>query len=395
MRAAKGEGSLFKTPNGYRGYVTVGGKRKYFSAKTKAEAGQKRRELLTRRDDGKLVAGRTPTVGQWATHWLENVAKHTPKTYAMNKWVIESKVMPELGGIRLSALTLEHVEEWVQGLGVSPSSQRRYLAPLTTALNLAVERGKLGFNPAERVKFGPQKRKRATTYSREDRDAILAAATGRNGVRWHIALRLGIRPAEACALAWPDFDEDAGTITVRRQILRATGFGLYIQDAPKTEAGERTFKLPKSLATMLREHRAAQLTEIAVLGGERVAWEHDGKPIALMFTQLNGRPISPELDATNWKRLLAAAGLPPDRRYRARHTAGSHMIIESGGDVAVTAKVLGHSDPAFTYRTYVHPLAEREDALMDAMDAPSAPYAAPYDGGVQRSAADQEATEPA
>ena len=46
-RAAKGEGSAFKTSAGvYRGYVTVDGKRKYFSAKTKSEAAQKKRQLL-------------------------------------------------------------------------------------------------------------------------------------------------------------------------------------------------------------------------------------------------------------------------------------------------------------------------------------------------------------
>lgn len=381
---AKGEGGgPFKAGSGWRAYVTVNGKRVYTKVyPTKAAAGAAKKELIDRRDQGRLAVGASGTLGQWLTHWHENIADHAKKTFAMDKWVIETKIIPALGTKKLSSLTEEDIEEWVRGLGVAPSSQRRYLAPMKTALNVAVKRGKIGFNPAERVQLGPAKRKgKVDAFSREDRDAILAATTGRrNAVRWHLSLRLGIRPAEALGLTWPDFDEAAGTLTIRHQLLRATGFGLYLQDATKSAAGERVIRLPKSLVRMLAEHRRIQLQEIA-RHPERFVFEHEGQPVALMFTQLNGRPIDVKMDTKHWREILDAAGLPVERRYKTRHTGASHMIVDSGGDVAVVAKVLGHADPAFTYRTYVHPLEEREADLaarMDAADNAPAPHRAPH-----------------
>lgn len=381
---AKGEGGgPFKVGSGWRAYVTVKGKRVYTKIHpTKALAAAAKKELIDRRDDGRLASGAAGTVGQWLTHWHENIADHANKTSAMDRWVIETKIIPALGSKKLSSLNEEDIEEWVRGLGVAPSSQRRYLAPMKTALNVAVKRGKIGYNPAERVTLAPAKRKaQASAFSREDRDAILAATQGRrNAVRWHLSLRLGIRPAEALGLTWPDFDEAAGTITIRHQMLRATGFGLYLQPTTKSPAGERVIRLPKSLTMMLVEHRRAQLVEIA-RRPERYVFEHEGQPVALMFTQLNGRPIDVKMDTQHWREILDAAGLPYERRYKTRHTGASHMLVDSGGDVAVVAKVLGHSDPAFTYRTYVHPLEEREADLiarMDDADEQPAPHRAPH-----------------
>lgn len=395
MRAAKGEGSAFKSGGGYRGYVTVNGKRKYFSATTKAEAAQKKRALLARRDDGRLVVGKVPSVETWMVHWLDNVAKVRPTTYAMHKWVIDTKIVPEMGTVAIDKLEAEQIENWLGGLTVkrngiekplTPSSRRRYLAPLKAALEVAFKRGRINFNPAARVELEAIGKANTTAFSREDRDAILAAATGRNRARWYLALKMGLRPAEALGLSWPDFDKTAGTLTIRNQLLRATGKGLYLQTAPKTDAGERVLRLPKSIITLLVEHHKEQLIE----RGQRedddwVGWDYDGKPVALIFTQPNGKPIGAKTDTLAWHKLLEAAGLSEVRRYKGRHTAATHMLNDSGNDVAVTAKNLGHSDAGFTYRTYVHPLEERERQMAERMDAP---YAAPYAAGTERNAAE-------
>lgn len=369
MRAAKGEGSVFKVGDGYRGYVLVNGKRKWYSAKTKTEAAQKKRELLTRRDDGRLVTGKVPTLGAWMTHWLENVTKVRPTTHAMHRWVIEQKIIPELGLVRLDALTAERIEQWVTDLGVSPSSQRRYLAPMRAALEVAFRRGHITFNPASRIQLAPQGRAQTSSFSGADRDAILAQAKGQNAARWHIALKMGLRPGEALGLTWPDFDEETGRLTIRNQLLQVRGVGLILQPEPKTAAGERRVKLPRYLVEMLKAHRMEQLEQMSQLGDEWRGWEFNGEPVALIFAQPNGRPWGTTSDVRAWHKLLSAAGISDVRRYKARHTAATHMIVDSGGDVAVTAKMLGHADASFTYRTYVHPLEAREDALAEKMNA--------------------------
>ena len=378
-RAAKGDGSVIRAGAGWRAYVTIAGKRKYTKIyATKALASAAKRDLLKRRDDGRVVGGPTDTVEAWMRHWVAHVADMKPSSRRFTEWLIEKHIGPTLGGVKLEALTVERIEAWLGGLDLKPSSKRRYLGPLRSALNAAVDRGRVGYNVAERVKLAGPGKPHVDAMSREDRAAILSAATGRNRVRWHLALVLGLRPGEALGLTWNDFDEHKGTLTIRNQLLYVKGKGTYLEPTAKTASGERRLRLPAGLVQLLREHRREQMLEIAAYSEWR-AWGYPGDPVPLMFTKPDGSPIGERADRNEWNRLLTAAGLSGRRRYASRHTAASLAIVDSGGDAAVVAKMLGHSDPSFTYRVYVHPLEEREDALADKLDAP---YRAPYDAPI-------------
>jgi integrase len=51
--------------------------------------------------------------------------------------------------------------------------------------------------------------------------------------------------------------------------------------------------------------------------------------------------------------------VPPIRLHDARHTCGTLMHMQ-GVPIVVISQWLGHGDPAFTMRTYVH---SQDDAL--------------------------------
>ncbi|MDF2442685.1 MAG: integrase, partial [Subtercola sp.] len=294
----------------------------------------------------------------------------------------------DLGSTPLGNLTREQIEAWITGLGFAPSSQRRYLAPLKAALNEAVDRGQIGFSPAEKVKLAPVDKKRKDAYSSADRSAILAAATGYNAARWHFGLLFGPRPGEALGLTWPDIDFGLGTVTIRRELLYAKGTGTYLQDASKSEAGtDRVIYLPDYLVAMFRDQRSLQLKMMAEMGDEWEGWEYLGQPVPLVFTQSNGRPIGARMDTERWHTLTTAAGLADARRYKARHTAATHLITDTGGNASVTADILGHADGAFTYRVYVHPLEEVKRQLAKQMNAP---YGAPYAADTEQNQAELE-----
>ena len=119
--------------------------------------------------------------------------------------------------------------------------------------------------------------------------AVLAAAEGRrNGVRWAIALALGLRQGEALGLPWADIDFDAGTLQVRRALgqgrwrhgpgrgdpgpgpsrgrtTHRVGGGLIVGEA-KSRAGKRTMSAPVSIIAALRAHRSAQAAERLAAG---------------------------------------------------------------------------------------------------------------------------------
>lgn len=379
MRAAKGEGSAFKTAGGYRGYVTVSGKRKYFTAKSKAEAAQKRRALLNQRDGGELSTGKVPTLKAWLDHWLtirQNDSKPLREsTVAGYRYSIDHYIDPELGALKLDKLTMERLETFYAKLaenGIGGSTVHQCHAIIRVALKHAVWRGKVGRNVAALVEPPKIPKSQAITMSEADVQAIFAAAAGdRYEARWHLSLQLGLRPGEPNAIEWGDIDFEKRTVRVHQQLQQIKGKGLILVELPKTTKGDRVLVLPKYLVELLRERRMQQYAEMVQEGkgkrGDWKAWEWKGQPRALVFTQQRGEAIPPRLDTTNWKRLLDAAGVTDVSRYTGRHTAAS-MMITNGIDPATVSETMGHATVAFTMGVYVHAVDERKAELADHLD---------------------------
>lgn len=370
-RNVKGDGSIVKSGDRWRGYITVHGQRRYFSAVTKNAANEKRKALISLRDAG-LDVNAKYTVDAWLEHWLTTGLHWAPRYRDTQTLIVRSVLAPVLGRIPLAELRPEHVEQWIDAMlnpterGAKPLSAatvRRYHSTLSGALKVAEKRGHIVRNAAALVDLPKAAKPQTTSYSVADTRAILEAARGsRMEARWLVALMLGIRPSEALGLTWDAVDLDAGLITVKQQMRAVKGGGFALQPFPKTHAGYRTIRASGRVIEAMREHRARQLLER--LDSDWKGWEHD-----LVFSSVKGTPIGDGVDTKAWRRLLDVAGLPYVKRYQARHTAATLQLKQSGQDVAVVAKNLGHTDPAFTMRTYIHPLEDAEKALAGQMDA--------------------------
>lgn len=361
MRAAKGDGSLFETPTGWRGYVTVNGRRRYFSGATKALAAQKKRELLGKRDAGTLSTGRSQSLGAWLTHWLDiTKPTHRAKTDEDYRYMVDHYLSAAFKKVPLAKLTVERIESEYTRLteqGLSGSTRRQVHSILHTALKLAQQRGHITVNPASLVVDKPSPARRSVTaISDADVAAIEAVLEGqRLKARWHLGLALGIRPAEALGLEWSHLDD--GWLRVEQQIQKVDG-KLILVPLTKTEAGRRRIPIPAYIRTHLDDWRQKQLMEQS--DPNWVPWSPDAQPHAWMFTSARrpGRPVTHDGDASVWRKILAKAGVPHAARYSARHTAAS-VLLAHGVDPATVAAILGHADPGFTLRTYSHTVDER------------------------------------
>lgn len=69
-------------------------------------------------------------------------------------------------------------------------------------------------------------------------------------------------------------------------------------------------------------------------------------------------PVTDDGDSSQWRKILADAGVPRTRRDTSRRTAAS-VLIGHGADPAPGAAILGHGDPGFTLHTFVHGIYER------------------------------------
>lgn len=404
-RAAKGEGSIFKTDTGYRGYVTINGRRKYASGSKKTEVAQKLREIKAQRDSGLLAVGRSPKLSAWIDHWLTATEpKHKIKTHDGYRSTVHLYLPAWLGDITLARLTAEHLEEAYAALhakDLSGATIYQLHSIIRASLTLAQKRGRVPVNAARLVVSPPAPASRKVApFSDRDLDQIFAALEdSRSKARFTYALELGPRPGEALALEWPHIDFTEGSILICQQIQTVAGalrLVKYTKTDSKTDPEYRKVPLPGHLADIFREHRALQMREM-----ERASrWEDwtdqdesEDAVHAFVFTSARrpGRPITPSGDSQQWARLLAVAGLPHTKPYTARHTAASRMIA-AGVDLTVVAEILGHADIKTLIKVYAHALEERKRAAASLLELAwasraGAPYVAPYGADSDRFAA--------
>jgi integrase len=70
-----------------------------------------------------------------------------------------------------------------------------------------------------------------------------------------------------------------------------------------------------------------------------------------------------------FKDALALGGLPQSvRLYDCRHTAASLLYAQGVPELQIAA-ILGHTDPAFTRRTYTHLFPEMRRAAAESIEA--------------------------
>lgn len=186
----------------------------------------------------------------------------------------------------------------------------------------------------------------------ELRRLLAVSVEHRLGRLFTVVATLALRPSEAFGLRWADVDLPANRLRIAQRIYFLNGE--YDIGPPKTAKSRREIIFPPEIGEVLREQRRAVLEEQMAARG----WtDHD-----LVFPSTNGGPLYGSYVTRTMQRYLEAAGLPRRRLYDLRHT-GASALLAQGVDVRVIADVLGHTDSAFTARTYVHPEERmREDA---------------------------------
>jgi integrase len=187
---------------------------------------------------------------------------------------------------------------------------------------------------------------------------------------YSVVIALGLRPAEAIGLRWSDVDLVERRLAVRQTIQRIRAnpeaprgqrSRLYI-DETKTDAGTRLIDLPESLVARLRLHKALQAQE-------RLAAGKDWHDLGLVFSTPLGTPLEERRVVRIFKEALAAASLPQSvRLYDCRHTAASLLYAQGVPELQISA-ILGHTDPAFTRRTYTHLFPEMRRAAAESIEA--------------------------
>jgi integrase len=406
-RAGNGESSIYKGADGYwHGRVSMGVKddgtpwRPHIKRKDRNEVVREVRKLEQARDSG-TARKPVPNVRfeTWLVQWVEEIKPMKLKYTALRAYrnAVYLHLIPGLGKHWMHKLEPEHFEALYRkklAAGHKPGGVNAMHRAAVTAINDYNQRNRLTFNPAKFAHAPQPEDKEIEPYDDEEIEKIITTALKRrNGVRFVIALALGIRQGEALGIKSTRLDRKHHVLRTPKQIQRHNwqhgcddphecgkrwhktepcppnchhkkcpplcapdcdrhgqycperhGGGLVEVDV-KSRAGKRGIGIPDTLWRLIELHEAAQEAEKDFAGTE---WQETG----YLFTGPTGLPIDPRRDMEVWKDILREAGVRDGRLHDARHTAASVCLLLGMTDEAVMA-MFGWSDKRMLSR-YQH-----------------------------------------
>jgi integrase len=207
------------------------------------------------------------TVAEAGAAWIVDAQDRLePATVESYQQHLDQHIVPYIGAVKLSQLTVPAVREFMSRLRADNRSApmiKRVIGDLGSILADAQERGMVAQNV---VRSLSQRKKRREAERRqrgrpevgtdipapEEIRAIVAHMNGRWRPLLLTAIFTGLRASELRGLSWPDVDLKKAELHVRQRADKFNKIG-----EPKTPSGRRTVPMPPILVNTLREWKLA------------------------------------------------------------------------------------------------------------------------------------------
>jgi integrase len=355
-RRSKGEGSIRQRPDGrWEARAVVGGRRRSWFGATYDEVEAKLQEgRRSARRGSPIIMPGLLTVRQYLDVWHDSRLYSTESTQAQYGGIIRNHINPEIGSVRLTMLSPEHIRRLLRERAKNGAGDRllKYIKQvLHVALQDAVEERKLEWNPADAVKVREPLPKERGLLDWEQQAQLLAAVEeDRLFAAYVLMLSCALRPGECFGLTWEDVDWERGLLSVRRVLVKAEK-GWKLRSRTKTNKAA-VLPLAAPVLEALREHRIRQMAE------QRENEELWFNPAGLVFVTPIGGYVDP--DTFRKQFLRVAPGLTP---YSLRHSAATFALAD-GDDYKTVQALLRHSRASVTMNVYTHVVdrVQRESA---------------------------------
>lgn len=315
-----------------------------FGAKIDAEgwlAGERRKiDLGTW---GAVERSDDATVASYADQWLSQ-RQLRPRTRQLYTSMLDRLVLPELGAMKLVALTPAKVREWHARLGTEhPTRNAHAYALLHAICATAVQDEVLDANPCRiRAAMQTRRRREVEMVTPAELDTLAAKMPPELRVSVVLAAWCGLRWGETSELRRKDVADDHSVLSIRRAVTYRSG-EFYVGE-PKTEAGVRDVVVPPHIRPNLKAHMETHVAR----GAD-----------ALLFPGDGGKHLRGDQYRYWWELARKAIGKPNLRVHDLRHV-GAVMAAQSGATTRELMHRLGHTTPEMSLR-YQH-VAEGRDA---------------------------------
>jgi integrase len=351
------------------------GRKREAEAFASAQVTDIRRGSWTDPDDGRVTL-REFTEDTWLPSLTSN-----PTTQVRIASQVRTHILPSLGDRELGKLAKHPsvIQRWVSALPVAPSTAQGILAVLSGILAAALEDGMISRNPCRTVRGPAVPQRRIVPWEADRAAAVREALPERYRAMADCGDGLGLRQSEVFGLDPASIDWLRHVVHVRQQLKCIAGRMVL---APPKGGRERDVPLPESVQLALAAHM-----EHFPPAEVSLPWVRpDGRltPARLLFSTPSGTPLrSNGFGRRVWHPALRKAGVPPGREngfHALRHRFAS-VLLSDGASPKDVAEYLGHHDPGFTLRTYVHVMPKAGDRMRRIIDDAKAgipgPAAAP------------------
>lgn len=336
------------------------------------------------------ITSRTP-LGDVAAIWLQEISaaqQLSPQTFDAYADNLRTVLIPDLGKMRLSELTVGVLDRYFKQLAADhPSRARRGKVVLSQVMALAVRHDAIRTNPVLMTGALKKSRHEVKVVSIDElahiRRIIAEWRTGEAVMGpkpdgqlaqiFDVILGTGARIGEALALRICDIqfgDAETGsaaTVTISGTIVPRRGLGLVRQDHPKHSKHWRVVTVPSFVVAALKA---------------RIAVIDTSDPDGLIFQTRKSTILSPANVRRQWRAiradrvdLPASIDLGDVTPHVFRKTAADTVDKKIGTRIA--ADMLGHSSTAVTEQFYVQPVKHVDPATAAALQSLGPAQAAP------------------
>lgn len=290
-----------------------------------------------------------------AHEWQQSIASQV-KESTRNKYgnLLDSYIIPAIGGKPINSLTHDIIEEQANrllvaggrnGTGLSPKTISDILSVIRCVLKYASRNGKQIVCDAGsiQVRRHPNEMRVLSRYEQASLCQYIYGNLDAYTIGILLSLFTGIRIGELCALRWEDISLEEQTIRIHQTLQRVQDKSNGLQKTkivittPKSASSIRTIPLPDNLVKILKNYKAVDS--------------------GYFLTNSLDRFIEPRTMQYRFKTVLKNSSVEPANFHSLRHTFATRCI-ELGFDVKSLSEILGHASVNITMNRYVHPSLE-------------------------------------
>lgn len=335
---------------------------------------------------------------EWSETWL---TKHldddaSPVTMANYRYLLNSRILPQLGDLPLQDLTPAVLTDWLHNLRndkrkttrlpddqlkrprrsgeqlitdaqkakpLSAKTALNYYGCMKTMLAAAVRVGLLEYNPMDRVQRPKKRKKKKATLPESEVVALLqliiTEASTPLKLSVLLAMLCSLRLGEVGALKYTDVDWNAGTISVSKALKYTPATGSFVAET-KTDAGDRVITLPPSMIRILRDAMWADVMEAQ---DDPDAWKGEN----WIVHSRHGAQVNKDTPSKWFRAFADDHGYQGVKFHDLRHIHAT-VLLQHNVDLQSVSSRMGHSDPSITLRAYADAMPARDQEAAATMD---------------------------